>query len=714
MMKVGKHAKSILDLNRLLTPSAIAIIGASSNPTAVGGQPLRHLARFGYGGRLFPVNPKRGEINGIRCYPELKSVPEPCDVAIIAVPAADVPAAIIDCGIAHIPFAVILSGGFAGDDEEHRLLRQELGAAIQQAGVRAVGPNCVGVASIASSAVCAFGGALFDPDIRPGPVAVVSQSGGMGLGILAHLASAGIGCHSVISCGEEVDLTAFDFIDVLLESPEVSTLALYMESYTDGRRLREIGRRALELGKPILVMKTGNNRAGQRAAASHTGRMTADYSLYHAAFEEGGYIEVQELDEMADLARLVLGGRKPKGRNVAITTASGGWGVMLAEQCERNGLEVSEFTESTAAELMPFVPAYGSLRNPVDVTPGYYADKFEGYNKVLEALLRDSAVDQVIVRAPQGPDAPLWAARFVAIAAGSRKPVICNWAATGARDSEIRKLLQDNGILCGSYPTRLVRAVGAFTEFCLRSPVPTVSERGVPIADLRLPRGGSRALSERDAKGVLAAYGIPCTREILLSPDAAASLTELPLPGPLAVKIASADILHKTEVRGIRLGLTSAQEVRDAAQAVLASARHMQPGARIDGVLVQQMAGGLEMMVGAVSHPDFGPYVIVGFGGVLVEMLRDFRIGFAPISFQTAQGMLAGLKAGAMLAGFRGRPACDQVALCESLVRLSWLIADHADTLLEVEVNPLFVHEAGRGVTAADALVTLASAEAPP
>ena len=306
-MTAHKHT----DLSRLLTPQSIAIIGASSNDTSISGQPLRLMLEAGYAGKIYPVNPKRDEVQGIKAYPDALSIPGSCDVALVAVSAAQVPQALRDCGKAGIPFAVVLAGGFEEIGEAGMAMQRELNAAIKESRVRVVGPNCIGVANIATRAFCAFGGALYDKSLEPGPVAVVSQSGGVGLSMLAHAHARGVDSRYIVSCGNEADLNFFDFCHTLLVQDDVKLIMAYLESSTEGVKLRELGQRALQLGKPIILLKVGNSGAGRRAAGSHTGKLTADYTLFKAAFNEGGFIEVQDLNELADVAKLVLGGRYP-------------------------------------------------------------------------------------------------------------------------------------------------------------------------------------------------------------------------------------------------------------------------------------------------------------------------------------------------------------------------------------------------------------------
>jgi len=694
-----------VDLTKLLTPSSIAIIGASTNTTSISGQPLRLMLEVGYAGKLFPVNPRREEVQGVKAYPNAQAIPEPCDVALVAVSAAQVPQALRDCGEADIPFAVVLAGGFAETGKLGEAAQKELDAAIKDSGVRVVGPNCIGVANIATRAFCAFGGALYDKSLEPGPVAVVSQSGGVGLSMMAHAHARGVDTRYLVSCGNEADLDFFDFCHTLLAQDDVQLILAYLESSLEGKRLRELGKRALEVGKPIILLKVGNSGAGRRAAGSHTGKLTADYTLFKATFKEGGFVEVTDLHEMADVAKLVLGGRYPKGRNIGVLTGSGGWGVMVAEAYERNGLQLPLPTPETAEKLKAVVAEYGSIGNPIDTTPVYGKQ-----HTVLEIIVNEPNWDMLHVRSAGGPVLKEWLPNFLNVAKRTDKPIIIGWSPVPGLDLDIKHELEKNGIYCASFAAEAGRAVGLFTDFAMKRK--QLLERGQklaqrPIAKQTLDLAGSGALAEHVSKQCLARYGIPATKEVLLSLAAILALKEAPVSFPVAVKLASPDIPHKTEADAVRLNVKSLDELKAAAQAVVNGGKKHTPDARIDGISVQEMASGVEMIVGAVNDPHFGPYVMVGLGGVLTEVLHDVSHRFAPVTPDDAHDMLAELKGAKILEGYRGAPPADVEAVVDVLVRLSWLIHDHQDRVGEIDVNPLFVRAKGKGVVAADALVVL-------
>jgi acetate---CoA ligase (ADP-forming) len=695
------------DLTRLLYPSSIAVVGASSNGKSISGQPLMHMLNCGYQGRLYPVNPRREEVQGLKAYPDVLSVPGPVDAAVIAVPAAHVPTAIEQCGEAGIAYAVVLSAGFIETGEANgEALQQKLIAAIEKSGVRVVGPNCVGVMNVINRAYLAFGGALGDKTLKPGGMAIVSQSGGFGQSMMTLANLHGVGCNYVVSCGNETNLTLFDFAHDFLARDEVKMLAVYMEASTEGARIRELGRYALEVGKPILMLKVGNGTAGRRAASSHTSRLTADYTLFRTAFREGGYIEVSDLDELADVARLVLGGKYPRGRRVGMLTGSGGWGVIAAEHCERNGLTLPPTAEETKIRLRALDSTFASLENPIDQMANY-AEQY----RTLECVLDDPNFDQFMVRSAAGPDVGVWAQRFIETAAKTDKPAIILWASIPTRDAPVRELLEEAGYLCSNYAGRAARAAAIFTDFALKKrkfdallgavTTRSIAHRALGLAD------GRGALAEHTSKLCLAQYGIPATREVLMSLQDVEALALCPVSFPVAVKLASPDIPHKTEADAVRLNITSLEDLKRAAREVQACGLRHTPGAHIDGVSIQEMATGIEVIVGAVNDAAFGPYVMVGLGGVLTEVLHDVAHRYAPVNFGDALEMIDELKGSKILEGYRGAPPADVEALARAIQNISWLIVDHSERIHEIDINPLFVRAQGQGVIAADALVVL-------
>lgn len=700
----------VAGFTRLFSPRAIAVVGASGDPRRIGGQPVRILQETGYRGAIYPVNPKYSEAHGLRCYPDLASLPGPCDLALIAVNAAAVPEVVRACGRIGVPFAVVLSAGFREAGAAGAALEQELKAAARESGVRVVGPNCIGIMNLNDRVYCGFGAGFANPDLKAGPVAFVSQSGGFAFSVVGLAEFEGIGFNYVVSAGNEADITTLDLIADFLERDEVEVVVSYIEGITDGRRLRALGQRALEIGKPILVWKVGNSEIGRAAAESHTASMTAGYTLYRAAFEEGGFIEIDDVHDLVDAARAFLSRRLPRGPNVAVLTTSGGSGVLIADACDRHGLKLPRLAPETVRAIESLAPAYASLANPVDVTAQVTGDD-ERVNRICAHLLADPHIDQLIVRygSVQGAKGEAWANGLAAIAQDSEKPVLVAWSRVPDRTETSIRILERHRIPWLLTPTRAANASGALYRFARRRER-HLAHAARPVTRQTEPRtlelpARAGALSERESRQCLAAYGIPVTRALSLTPEALARLEQPPLPFPLAVKVDSPDIPHKTEAGAVRLNLQSVAALRRAADDVLAKARRHQPQARIDGVLITEMADGVEVIIGAVNDRFFGPLVMFGLGGIFTELLQDVAYRFAPFDIDTAHEMIREIRGHPLLTGYRGRPPLALDALADALVRVSRLAADHAGRIVQIDINPLFV--SATAVVAADALVVL-------
>jgi acyl-CoA synthetase (NDP forming) len=702
-----------LDLSRFLNPRGVAIVGASNDLTRIGGQPIRLLTEFGYQGKVYPVNPKYAEIKGLPCYPDLAAVPRPCDVALIALAAPQVPGVIEQCGVAGIPFALVLSAGFSEVGAEGRALQEKLAAAVKKSGVRIVGPNCLGILNLRDKARIGFGGTLQLDTLKHGPIAMVTQSGGFGFGAVATAAYYGVGFNYAISTGNEVDLTALDWLAYVIEQPEVEIVVAFLEGVQDGRRLVDIGERALELGKPILAWKVGNSAVGSQAATSHTARLTAGHELYRAAFRRGGFVEVRDIDDLVDICKAFHTKKLPRSNRVGVITLSGGAGVLMADRCVELGMALPPLSPATATSLRSFVATFATVGNPVDATPQGYNDNFATYNRLIREVMADPAIDMGVARAPRGKSAIAWSRGLVELLRDTDKPFLLNWPTSPDDNPEVVEFLEQNGVACLLTPTRAVQALAALNDFAHKKRAYAerqmrVFKRSIAPQELDFPTVAT-TLGEHRSKTLLKTYGVPVIEEVVLTAAEVETLERSPLSFPLALKIESPDIPHKTEAGVVRLNIADLAQLKQVAREVIAAARQYKPDARIDGILLQRMTSGLEVIVGAVDDPFFGPVVAFGLGGVFAEVLQDVSYRFAPFDSATAQEMISEIKTAALLTGYRGQPALDTAALADVLSRVSLLIADHAGRIAEIDINPLFVRPEGQGVLAADALIVLKS-----
>jgi acetyltransferase len=700
------------DFTRLFNPRAIAVVGASTDTSRIGGQPIPILMECGYTGGIYPVNPKYPKIGALQCYAGIADVPQPCDLALVAVAGKLVPDVIRQCGKAGISFAIVFSAGFREVGAEGVALETELKTAVAASGVRVIGPNCIGTMNLVDRVYCGFGVGFRNPNLRKGPVAFVSQSGGFAYSAVALADAEGMGFNYIVSAGNEADITTLELAADFLERPEVEVLVLYLEGVSDGRRLRALGARALELGKPILTWKAGNSAIGRAAAESHTASMTADYELYRAAFREGGFIEVHDVYEVVDITRMFLAKRMPRSANIGIITTSGGSAVLMADECDRHGLTLPHLTDSTVKAIEQIAPKHCALGNPIDLTAQISGNN-EDFNRIIELALDDPNIDQMIVRygTVQGPRGAAWAHALAAIVEKSDKPLVVSLGRTADSATASIEVFDKNRIPWVLTPTRTAAAAGALSQYAekqrrYRATQARGARRLIARQDLMLPAAGR--LSEAGSKKALAAYGIPVARELLLAPAAIAALKESPLKFPLAVKVDSPDIPHKTEAGAVRLDVQNIAALQDAAATVVANAVHYKPDAHINGVLVAEMATGTEVIIGVVNDKFFGSVVMFGIGGVFAELLKDVTYRFAPFDAVTAREMIAEIKAAKLLTGYRGSAPLAIDALADVLARVSQLAADHAERIAEIDINPLFVNVTG--VVAADALIVLKSA----
>ncbi len=696
------------DLNRLMQARSIAIVGASDNKASIGGQPVTFLTEFGYQGKVYPINPRLKEIRGVACYPSVMDLPEIPDVAIVAVNAKLVAGVIEQCGKKGVPFAIILSSGFKEVGAEGLKLELELKEVIAKAGLRVVGPNCLGIINLTNHMHAGFGSGFQYNDITRGPVAMITQSGGFGLTMVTAIERAGMGFNYIVSIGNSLDLNSLDFLEYYLERPEVKVVTTFIEGIADGERLTRIGRRALEVGKPILVWKVGNTSTGLKAAASHTASLAASYDLYKTAFRAGGFIEIADANDVVDIARVFNTGKLPSGNRLAMVSGSGGAGVLVADRADATGMTMPDLLPDTLIKLKAILPGFASAANPVDISGQTSKDGTSVSNNALRLVLADPNIDMVVIRSKQSTNTKAQMDEYMEIVRNTPKPVMIAFGPD--RDDEAKEVFTQNEIPWHVTPPRAARAAAALNEFATRQRHYLASKKDearlVARQELKLP-AGEATLSEYAAKAVLKAYGIPVVGEANLSIEEVRALKEAPFPFPMVVKINSADIPHKTEAGGVKLGIKSLEELKAAAEEVTKNALAYKPGAKLEGVLLQQMASGLEVIVGGLNDAVFGPTVVFGLGGIFAEVLKDVTYRFAPFGIEAAREMVQEIKGAVVMNGYRGQDKLDVEGVAQVLSRVSWLLHDHRERIAEMDINPLFMTP--KSITAADALITLKS-----
>ena len=696
-------------LDSLLRPRSIAILGASEDFVKINGRPVKFLMDKGYPGRILPVNPKYERIAGLPCYPSVAAIPHAVDLAIVAVPAGAVHDSLEQCVAKGVQAAVVFSSGFGEMGAEGRELERRLGELARRSGLRLCGPNTLGFMNNFERVMATFSQAG-DGETPPGPIGFVTQSGAFGTAIFALARQRGLPLGYFINSGNEADVDFGELLAYVLEDERVRVAAGYIEGLRDGRKVLRAAERALELGKPIVMVKVARSGAGARAAASHTGSLAGADRVYGGIFRQAGIVRADNDEHLLDLVSAFVHCPLPSGAGVGIVTQSGGAGVLMADRCEELGLGVPELTDETCAALRKVVPAFGAVRNPIDITAQFIADPGLLVAS-LELVLADPRVDvAVFYLGLMERAAAKIAADLASIAGHSAKPLVVAWA--GAPDAGLHAL-REAGVCVLPSATRAIDAIHGLVTFAERKRRFEAEGRtgmgamGTNESVAVSPAGGTRrALGSHEAFTLLERYGLRCARwRLAATADEAARAAE-ELGGPVALKVESPDILHKTDADGVRLGVPGASQARAAFEAIVSGARARRPEAKIHGALVQEMAPpGPELVMGVHRDPSFGPLVMVGLGGVFVEVLEDVAFRSVPLTRGDALDMLRSLRGARTLDGVRGRGPADVDAVVEALLALGRLATDAGDTLAELDINPLVVHAAGRGATVIDALV---------
>jgi acyl-CoA synthetase (NDP forming) len=690
-------------LSALLAPKSVALVGASEDAARIGGRPLRYLREAGFGGAIYPVNPNRKTVQGYASYPSIADLPESPDVAMLAVPAHATVQAVRECADRKVKAAIVFSAGFAETDDEGRARQDEIGRLARASGMRVLGPNCLGVFNAAVGYYGTFSAILDREFIKPGPVAIVSQSGAYGSHI-AHLArQRGLGVSHWITTGNECDVDVAEALSWVVERPDVNVVMAYAE----GVRNRDAFIAALETArsrrKAIVFMKVGRSEVGSRAVSSHTAALAGADAVFDAVFRQYGVWRAKTTAEQLDIAYACARGIYPNGRTLGIFTLSGGFGIQMADDAAEAGLDVAPMPDVAQAELKAMLP-YASPRNPVDATAQALTD-LPLMTKYVAAMLEKGRYAMFAGIFGSGPASRSFAASLREVletAANASKDTIM--ALTMSAPREIVQSYEEKGFLVHEDGSALMNALGALAHFR------DSFERAPPSANARAsaPRIAlsGDALSEREAKAILAKAGVRFPEEALVKIGEDAGAAAARIGFPVVLKISSPDIAHKTEIGGVVVGVKDEEEARAAADKILARAAAKRPGARLEGVVVAPMVTrGVETIVGVVRDPVFGPLVMFGLGGVHVEALKDVTFRTAPFDVAEAHRMIREIRGYAILEGIRGAPPSDVQALAKMLSALSSFAAVNAESVESVDLNPVRVLPRGEGLIALDALI---------
>jgi acetyltransferase len=696
-------------LDSLFAPDSIALIGASRDKEKIPGRLLSMLRNNAYPGRIYPINPNYGDIDGLKCFASIADVGQPIDLAIVIIPARAVLGALEQCAAAGVKNAVIISSGFAEEGGDSAAMQDAIVALAQRTGMRISGPNAEGFYSQIQRVAATFSPTV---DVKPDEpqlvasrrrIGIVAQSGGIGFAIYHRARALGVALSYVISTGNESDLGAGEFLDYMVQDSSTDVILLFIEGIRDVDEFLAAARRAAEAGKPVIVTKVGRSGAGERAAASHTASMAGWSAAYDAVFAKYGFIVSNDLDEAVAIAAVLTTNPLPKGDRVAVLTVSGGAGIWGADTVALQGLRVPELSQPIQAEIRKLLPSYGAAGNPIDVTAqGVHSG---GLQRSIDLLSASDEVDAILVVLSLSSDTrvPFKQAELQPVISAQHKPIV--FYSYTLPSPFARREFAASGAVVLSGLIHAGVAIRRMVERAKFRPAPPADAALLPRRDLSAHLK-SPALSEFDSKSLLREAGIALPDEVLVTEKGGLDAAVARSGFPLAMKIQSRDIPHKSEAGGVRVNIVTKGEVFLAYEALLNNARRHRPDADIQGVLVGPMAKkGVEIIVGTLLDATFGPMIMVGLGGITTELFKDVVYRPAPVSAAEAAAMLAELKAAPLLNGFRGAAKADVPALSQLIAQVSVLAAQQASEISEIELNPVLVHPEGQGVTIVDALV---------
>ena len=689
-------------LKAALDPRSVAIIGASENPNKVGGRPVHYLDKFGFKGKIFPINPSRAEVQGYKCYKSLADLPEAPEMVIVAVAGDNAIGAVEDCAAHGVKVAVVMASGFgevdavAGKAKERRMVETA-----HKAGMRIVGPNSQGLANFGTGAIASFSTMFMDMDRAVGHVAMLSQSGALSTVPVGFLRQRGIGVRHTHATGNDADISVGELAVAVAEDPEVKLLLLYLESIPEKKYLEELAAVALDRDLPIIALKSGRSEAGRQAAQSHTGALANEDRVVDAFFEHHGIWRAPDMRGLVEATELYLKGWKPKGRRLVAISNSGAVCVLTADAATAVGMPMAKLAPQTDRKLKGILPSFATTTNPIDLTAALLS-KGRLFGDILPVIAEDPAADAFLVGIPvagPGYDVEAFARDSAAFGKQTGKPLVI-----AATQRSVAGQFSAEGLSVFPTETEAVTALHQFLahrELMARTLARKAQRtKAAPLVSAT----ATTMLNEADSLALLAARGIPVVSHRLCRSRAEAVAAFEAIGGPVVVKGCSADIAHKSELGLVKLGVKTREDAGEIwAQMEDIIRKH---GARFDGVIIAAMAGGRrEIMIGAHRDPVFGPVVAVGDGGKYVEIFRDTTLLLPPFSMDEAREALGRLRIAPLFAGVRGEPPMDVEALCDAVVKIGELMLDPAARVMSLDLNPVLLDDAGKGCVVVDAVV---------
>ncbi|RJP64127.1 MAG: CoA-binding protein [Candidatus Abyssobacteria bacterium SURF_17] len=693
-------------LGKLFSPKSVAVVGASREKGKVGHTVLRNLINHGFSGKIYPVNPQAKSILGKKCFPSLLEIPGEVDLAVFAIPAEAVVATFEQCGGKNIPASIIISAGFKESGRKGASLEAKLAQKAAEDNIRVLGPNCLGVIDTSSSV-----NATFAAGMPPkGNIGFFSQSGALCTAILDWAIGEGIGFSKFVSLGNKLDIDETDMLRAMGEDEHTEVILGYLEGVKDGVRFLEAAGSVTQR-KPVIMLKSGGTEAGARAASSHTGSLAGSEKAFAAAFTQSGIIRAVAIEDLFEYARAFSSRRYPKGNRVAIVTNAGGPAIIASDAVERSSLRMASFEKETIESLRTSLPPSANVYNPVDLIGDAKHDR---YAAALEAVLKDPNVDGVfVIFTPQAMSGPEEVARAVARCGSNGKPILPVFMGGPAVEGSA-EILSKASMPNYRYPEPAISAMEAMVRYETWRARPAPEYKSFSVDKKQVQRlleeawaSGQTEIGEYTAREIISAYGFKVPGSVIANNVSDAEFIAEKIGFPVVLKIASPDILHKSDFGGVRVGVRSREEVREVFHEMKERVKRLLPDADLWGISVQEMIqGGKEVIIGMVRDPQFGPVVMFGLGGIYVEIMKDVAFRIAPLSIDNAQEMVREIKSFPLLQGARGEKPVHIEAIVEALLRFSQLVTDFPE-IYEMDINPLKVFPQGREPVALDARLAL-------
>lgn len=704
-------------LKEFFDPQSIAIIGASKDLTSISGKPMKNLLQHKYTGQIYPVNPRYEEIKGVKCYSSILDIPGKVDLALIAVSASRLLSILEECIRKEVYNILLFSSGFAEIGESGRKIQDAVAKLAKENGVRIIGPNSVGCLNVKESIPMGFATSLeAENGFRRGNIGLVSQSGALGFSVFGLAQEEELGFTYVVNTGNEMDVTTIDTMEFMLEDEETTVVAAYMEGVPNGQQLIQVAKRAKELKKPLIILKTGKSEIGKEAVSSHTASLAGSEEMFEVIAKQYGILTVKDIDEMIDVMKIVSRRKWANGRKLVTVSNSGAAGIAMADFSEEFGLSLEPLQGKTKEVIEATIPSYGSALNPIDITAQALKEQHI-FTETLETLVKDDNTDIIVIQTTFGGALGEEICRKVAeIDKREEKPIIVTVTGTEELTGKGRKVLRESGVPVykTTYDTMVaVKHLANLSEFYLTEDQAIVLSP--EVLNMKAEDNRAAVWTEEKSKALLKqlAITVPLNAVAESYQEVEQGIAELNFP--LVAKVISEDILHKTDAGGVKLNIQNSDEAKQAFEEIVASSKKYKEAARVTGVLFEEMLveKGVEMFIGIKQDPQFGNFIVCGLGGIFIEILKDISIRHVPIAKADALSMVEELKGYALLLGTRGSGRADIEAFAEALVKISDFVYTQNDNLKEMDINPVMVLNEGKGIVALDGLLVWDKVEAP-